>query len=318
MKIKDIGGEFALIKRITKKSKDKNVLVGIGDDAAVIKVGNKYLVITTDTLVEDDHFSLKWFSPMQIGMKAIEVNVSDIAAKGGMPKYALISLVLRKDTSVEFVDELYVGLYKSADKYKLDIVGGNTTHGSQIVVDVCMIGEVSKKNLCLRSSAKPNDLIFVTGGLGSSIAGLNLFRNNISGFEKIKKAHLEPEAQLEKSKSIARYANAMIDISDGLAGDLGHICEQSKCGAVVYKEKIPITQETKNAAKAVGKNALDYALYGGEDFQLLFTVPKANIKKIKGCYFIGKITKQKGVSLVSNSKKEAIKRKGYDHFLSKN
>lgn len=318
MKISEIGGEFALIKRIAKKAKDKNVLVGIGDDAAVIRVGKKYLVITTDTLVEDDHFSLKWFSPMQIGMKAIEVNVSDISAMGGIPRYALISLVLKKDTSVEFVDELYRGIYKTAEKYNLDIIGGNTTHGSEMVVDVCMIGEVIKKNLCLRSDAKHGDLIFVTGELGKSKAGLNLFKNKIAGFENIKKAHLEPKAQLDKSSTIAKYANAMIDVSDGLAGEIWHICEQSKCGAIIYKEKIPINVETKNAAKAVGSDALDYALYGGEDFQLMFTVPQTNIKKIKGCYFIGKITRQKGFFLVSNSKKEAIKRKGYDHFLSKN
>ena len=314
MKIQSIGGEFELIKRITKKSRVKNVVVGIGDDCAIIQVNGKYLAITTDSVIEDVHFSLKWFSPIQIGKKAIEINVSDIASKGGVPRYALISLILKKDTDVEFVDKLYEGIYETTKKYSIDVIGGNTAHGNQIVIDVCMIGEVRKNNLCLRSSAKPNDAVFVTDELGKSTIGLKLLEKNILHYETLKKAYLEPKSQLEKSGLLSRYANAMIDISDGLASETLHIAEKSKCGVILYKEKIPITNETKSACKLVGKSAYDSALYGGEDYELLFTVPRENLKKIKGAYYIGNVTKQNGVYLVSNGKKKEIKRKGYDHF----
>src|SRR3989344_1702124 len=226
MKLKDIG-EFGLIARIYKKAKDKNVLVGIGDDTAVIKVGKKLFLVTTDTLVEGDHFSFDYFTPKQVGKKAIEINVSDIGAMGGIPKYALVSLVLSKDLDVEVIDEIYKGMREVGDSYKLDIIGGNITHGKQLVIDIDMIGEVKKENLCLRSDAKPGDFILVTGDLGSSTAGLNIFRNKIPGHDYVKQKHREPKAKLQKVKPFLKYINAMIDVSDGLASEVRHICEQS-------------------------------------------------------------------------------------------
>ncbi|MBW2980762.1 thiamine-phosphate kinase [Candidatus Woesearchaeota archaeon] len=320
MNIKDIGGEFALIKRITKDVKDKSVHLGIGDDAAVLNLGNKLFVITTDTLVENDHFSLKWFSPKQVGMKAIEINASDVGAMGASPKYALVSLVLTKDTPVEFVDDLYKGMRESGKKHGVEIIGGNITHGKELVIDIDMIGEVKKEELCLRSAAKPGDFILVSGDVGKSTAALHLFRKNKinkknkNNFKKIIEAHTEPKAKYGKVKKFLKYINAMIDVSDGVASDVARICEQSKVGAVIYGDNVPLADETKRAAHLLGKKALDYALYGGEDFELIFTVSEKNLKNVKG-YLIGEITSKKGVRLYRKGKETLVTKHGYDHFI---
>ncbi len=312
MKLRDIG-EFGLINRIYKKVKDKNVLKGIGDDCAVVKIGGKILVITTDTLVDGDHFSLKYFTPKQVGKKAIEINVSDIGSMGGIPKYALVSLVLPKELDVSVIDGIYKGMREAGDKYKAEIIGGNVTHGKQLVIDIDMIGEVKKSDLCLRGDAKPGDFILVSGDLGSSRAGLNLFLNKIKGHNYVKRKHLEPKAQFHKVGKFLKYINAMIDVSDGLAPEVGHICEESNCGAVIYADNIPIKDETVSAARAAGEKYLDYALYGGEDFELVFTVSEKNLGKVKG-FLVGEITKRKGVYLYSKGKEKLISKGGYDHF----
>ncbi len=318
MRIKDIGGEFALIRRISRKINDASVMTQIGDDTAVVKIGGKLLLLTIDSLVEDDHFSLRWSTPYQIGVKAMEINVSDIAANGGRPRYALISLCLRKDMEVEFVDELYNGIYSAAKRYGFEIVGGNLTHGKQIVIDVAMIGETKKP--VLRSGAKIGDLICVTGDLGKSRAGLELFRRfgpDAKRFD-VAKAHLEPRCRLKESQLISKFASAMIDVSDGLAPEIGHICEMSKVGAIVYKEKIPISKQTLTAAGLVKKDAIDFALHGGEDYELVFTISEKNLKmlkkKFKNFSVAGKIlAKGDGVYLLDNGKKKPLG-KGYDHF----
>lgn len=307
-------GEFNLIARITKKPKDKHVLVGIGDDTAVIEVGKRLLLFTTDTLVEGDHYSLDYFTPEQVGMKAMEINISDIVAMGGKPKYVLVSLVLNRDTKLRFVDGLYRGLWKVCKKYKIDIVGGNMTHGEQNSITISMLGYVNKKELCLRSNAKVGDFILVTGDLGKSTAGLKVLINKIQGYEKVKKAHLEPKAKPHKVKRFLRYINAMEDISDGLAAEVKHICEQSKVGAIIYTDKIPIDNEVKEVAKIFDDNALDYALYGGEDFELVFTVSEKDIGKVRG-YLVGEIVEGKDVWLYSKGKKSRLIKHGYDHFI---
>jgi len=313
MKIKSVGGEQGLIKMIKRKPKNKNVLLGIGDDAAIIKTGKK-LVLTTDLLVEDDHFSLKWSTPKQIGAKAMEVNVSDVGAMNARPLYALVSVCLKKSSSVEFVKGLYTGINSVAKKYKIDVIGGDFTHGEKVVVNIAMIGELVGKP-CLRKGAKQGNYIFVSGKTGESTAGLELFRKKVKGFKRIKKKHLEPKAELKKALKIGKIATAMEDVSDGIASEVKNICIQSKCGAEIFIDKIPIAADVKKAGEKLRKSALDFSLFGGEDFQLVFTVSKKNLNKAKKLgTLIGRITSGKKVFLVENCKKRELKKAGYDHF----
>ena len=319
MKISDIGGEFELIKRINKDSEifSSDVIHGIGDDTAVLEYSeNEYLLITTDMIVEDDHFSLDYFTPRQIGIKAIESNVSDIASMGGLPKHALISLALSDKVTVEFIEELYKGFNEVCKKYKISIIGGDTTHSDKVVVNITLTGIVEKKNLCLRSDAKEDDLICVSGDLGASTAGLNLLLEKKQGNST--KPHLEPRARLGFARKISEFVNAMEDVSDGLAQEVKNICNASKTGAVIFKEKIPISEDTFNDAEIVKKDAYDYALYGGEDFELVFTINKNNFeelkKKINNIHVVGKIlNKQEGIYLLEKDKKIRLG-KGFDHF----
>lgn len=312
MKISDIG-EFGLIDRISKKSKDKNVLVGIGDDAAVYKTDKGLQVVTTDTLIEGDHFRKEWFTPKQIGKKSIEINVSDIAAMGAVPRYVLVSLAIPNDLDVSFIEEIYKGMWSVCDKYGIEIIGGNMTHCDTIVISITLTGEAKKNNLCLRRGAKPGDLIFVSGHLGNGRAGLRLFQENIEGFNKIRKNYLEPKAQLDFSKNIAPYVNSMIDVSDGLASEIRHICDESKCGAIIYKDKIPINEEVRNLVIQLNEDEYDYALYGGEDFQLVYTVSKDKYEKING-FLIGEVTKERDIFLSFKGKEKKLIDEGYDHF----
>lgn len=312
-KIKDIG-EFGLIDKITKKPKSKNVLVGIGDDAAVVKIEKDLQVLTTDCLVEGDHFTREWFTPKQIGMKAIEINVSDIAAMGAVPRYVLVSLCLPQDLETDFVEEIYKGMWKACDKYGIEIIGGNMTHSKQIVISITLTGEVDKKNLSLRSGAKPGDFIFVSGHIGNGKAGLRIFQEKLEDFEDVRKKYLEPKAQLKTALELALYVNSMIDISDGLASEIKHICDESKCGAIIYKEKIPINDDARSVARALKEDEYNYALFGGEDFQLVYTVSKNNLKNVQG-YLVGEIVKGNEIKLKDGNVTKIIQEKGYDHFL---
>ena len=228
MKLSDFS-EIELIGRISRKIKlfSKDVAKGIGDDAAVVNYNKQYyLLLTTDSLVENVHFS-KFFTPEQIGMKAVEINVSDIAAMGGFPKYALVSLIIPKNTDINFIDKLYDGINKAAKKYKISIIGGNLSNGKEISVTIAMFGFVEKKNLRLRSNAKANDLIAVTGNLGASAAGLQLLKAKMKGSSV--NYHLNPESRLNAARLLAKCGiNAMEDISDGLATEIRNICNESK------------------------------------------------------------------------------------------
>ena len=296
-KLQDIG-EFGLIKRIADKEKisDKDVVVGIGDDTAVLKYKkNLYLLLTTDMLVEDVHFNQK-ATPFQIGWKALAVNISDIAAMGGIPKYGLVSLGLKKSTSLKFVDEIYQGIRSLAKKFKVKIVGGDTVASSKLVINVALTGEVEKKYLTLRKGAKIGDKIYVTGRLGGSIIGKHL-----SFIPRVKEARY-----LVKNF----HPSAMIDISDGLLSDLKRICEASNVGAKIYQKKIPVSREAVS---------LQNALTGGEDFELLFTVSEKYNNLIKSSKFsitqIGEITKKKEVILLDEKgKKVSSEKAGFNHF----
>ncbi len=318
MKIKDIGGEFGLIGRIKKNIKifSKDVVVGIGDDSAVLKYDkNSYMLFTTDMLVENDHFSLKYFTPRQVGMKAIEQNVSDIAAMGGLPKLAVISLALPEHIGVEFVDELYKGINERCKNYRISVVGGNITHSREVVINVGLIGMVEKKYLTLRSGAKEGDLIFCSGDAGKSTAGLELLRSNKQG--KSIRSHLEPRCRLELARKLVKIGvTSMIDISDGVASEVKHICDESNAGAIIYSDKIPISKDTANDSKKLNKNPADFALYGGEDFELAFTADKKKLKQLQklDVTAIGNIVEKKnGIKLIIGGKKTNIE-SGFDHF----
>ena len=315
MNISEIGGEFGLIERITRDPASKQIIKGIGDDAAVVRFNNNYLIFTIDSQVEGDHFCFDYFTPEQIGKKAVEVNVSDIGAMGGKPKFFLVSLIIPKTTEVEIIENIYKGFWKICSKYDIEIIGGNIAHGKQLIIDISMIGEAPKQNLKYRSDAKPGDAIMVSGYLGSSTAGLNLFLNKISGFDEVKRKYLEPEAKFHKVEPFLQYINAMIDVSDGLASEVTRICEHSKTGAIIYGDSVPIEPITREAGAACHKDALDFALYGGEDFELVYTVSEKNLDKVKG-FVVGKITDEKTIKILKNGKEEILTGHGYDHFLN--
>lgn len=309
--------EFQLIDYITKAVHHPNVIKGIGDDCAVLEYNkDQYLLVTTDMLVNNNHFKVAWYKPEQIGKKIIESNVSDIAACGGLPLYAVVSLCIPKKTDPEFLKAVYHGMYEAAEKYNLLIIGGDTTSGAEICFSLTIIGTVKKQNLCLRSDAEVGDLIGVIGTLGKSMAGLQLFLNNKEGY---KDAHLEPKARLDISKKIAPFVNAMIDISDGLSSEIKHICDASNVGAVIQQQSIPVNEETKQTAKLLNQDLTDWALYGGEDFELLFTVPEniynKNKQVFEDCTILGKITpKEEGCYMIDKDNKKTLLGKGYDNI----
>lgn len=301
MRLRDLG-EIEFIKRISKRIKtDSSVIKGIGDDAAVIKWRpDKHLLFASDMMIEGVHFNLK-DGPYRIGRKALAVNISDIAAMGGEPRYAVLSLGLPGGLSVKFMDRLYSGLLYMAKRYGVNMVGGDTNSSGKLTIDLSVIGKVRKKELCLRSGAKPGDIILVTGALGGSIRG----------------KHLAFIPRLAEARFLAKNfkIHSMIDISDGLSLDLGRMCGASMAGARIYESLIPISEGS----------SLEGALHDGEDFELLFTVPKNTVKdlirKFKRRFktpisAIGEMTKRReGVTIIDRfGKKEPLRDEGFKHF----
>ena len=282
-------GEFGLIERMAKKVRtDKSVIRGIGDDTAVLSyTADKYLLFTTDMLIEGVHFTRKEATFPQIGRKALAVNISDIAAMGGIPKYAVISAGFPKELCLRAVDDIMRGINSLAKEYKINIVGGDTVRSSKIVLCVSLVGEAKKRELTLRSGAKVGDLIFVTGNLGAS--------RRLKQFNFIPRVK-EAQAIIKKFKP-----TAMIDLSDGLASDLQRIAQASKAGAVIFEQLIPI-------ARGV---SLQSALYEGEDFELLFTIALDSVRKFyKKDKFpitcIGKVVeKKRGLSIIDKKAKSS-------------
>jgi len=292
-------GEFGLIERLKKSIKiDSSVIEGSGDDCAVLKFDrNRYQLFTCDMITEGVDFLAK-DKPELIGRKALAVSMSDIAACGGIPRYCLVSLGIPKNISVEKIDKISRGMFNLAREYKVNIVGGDLSRANRLTIDVSMLGIVEKRNLCLRSGAKIGDIIFVTGELGGSILG----------------KHLRFIPRLKEARFLVKNfkVNAMIDISDGLSQDLGHILKQSKVGAIIYEDLIPLNRQARSFREA---------LFMGEDFELLFTLShkeaKRLLKKNTGLFKpIGEITDQKHVlRLVEKRNKEKIIRpKGFQHF----
>ncbi len=339
--LRDIG-EFGLIKRIAGRSrrKDPSVRVGIGDDAAVVNVGvglaptrkgqpqGLPLLVTTDSLVEDVHFR-RDSPPEALGWKALAVNISDIAAMGGMPKHYLLSLSVPEGISVDYLDRLSAGMTDAARRYGLSLIGGDTTYSpDRIYISITVIGEASK-NILLRKGAKAGDQIFVTGTMGDSALGLSILEEGrgvlqyapTGDVKKIIERHLRPIPRVKEGIFLANSGmiTSMIDVSDGLLADLGHICEESKVGATVWADKIPLSKGFKSLSGRFG--GIDLALSGGEDYELLFTVNGKEVKNflslakgVKSTH-VGEITKEKGVRVVGKDGRLHIpQRTGYEHF----
>ena len=327
MMAKDLG-EFELIKRMSTGlvPTGRPVVAGIGDDSAVLHPPTGRLqLVTTDMLVENVHFRLDFAELFQIGWRSLAVNISDIAAMGGEPTYAFVSIGLPRETTVEFVDELYSGMQKIAEDYSVDIVGGDTVSAPQMVINIALLGEVEAENLVLRSGAKPGDALVVTGDLGGSEAGLTILKHSLpmKGTEK----HLMPVPQVREGRLLAKSGcvTAMIDISDGLASEVHHICEGSGTGAKLYADSIPLSHNVRATAEFAGRNPHDLALYGGEDFELLFTCQPdkvsslaEDILRICGTSLttVGEIVEISGAITIEDAsgKMVPLKPRGYDHF----
>ncbi len=330
MQLSEIG-EFNLIKNLRKKctSISPEILSGIGDDAAAIKISNKKTLITADMLIEGVHFDLSFTTFYQLGYKFLAVNISDIFAMGGNPRYFLISLGIPKTYNSIDIDELYSGIKEIAKKFGVAVVGGDTCaskHG--LILSGTLIGNADR--IIKRSGAKEGDSIFITNTLGDSAMGLMLLKKAKMQIEKCKlknanfkvlgktlacrnvlpliKKHLMPEpAPLKNTSKIT----SMIDISDGLLIDLSHICEESKVGAMVYRNKIPLSKELTATAKSLGIDPIKLAMKGGEDYALLFT-SAAHIKT--DAFRIGEIIKKGRLIVDDKGKKKPFKPEGYEHF----
>jgi thiamine-monophosphate kinase len=325
-------GEFGLIKKLRKRCTDATpeILTGIGDDAAAIKTGNKTILVTTDMMIEEIHFDLSFTSFYQLGHKFLAINISDIFAMGGTPKYFFISLGIPGNYKSEYIDELYKGVAKTAGKFGIAIAGGDTCMSkSGFVLSGTLIGKADR--IITRSGAKEGDGIFVTDTLGDSAMGLILLKRQKAEGRKLKarawaraprtcksltsgdesflmKKHLMPEPMPVKNTS---KITSMIDISDGLLIDLAHICDESKVGAVIYEDKIPVSRALEGAAKTSGKDPLQVALGGGEDYALLFTAPP-NIKT--DAFQIGEITGKGRIIIDEKGRRTRFKPEGYEHF----
>jgi|Deesub1362A_J573_1020465.scaffolds.fasta_scaffold06563_1 thiamine-monophosphate kinase len=313
-------GEFGLIKRIDRlcKGRSKRLVLGIGDDAAAIKSLQGFTLITSDMLIEGIHFDLTYITFYQLGYKALAVNMSDIFAMGGKPKFFLMNIGIPERFDSRDVEEIYGGMIELAERFGVAVIGGDTSVSRRgLLLSGTLIGEA--KDIIRRSGARPGDGIFVIGTLGDSAMGLELLRKTGKRIQvkrdhyshSLIKRHLLPEPRpLRRTDKVT----SMIDISDGLLIDLGHICDASNVGAVIYKERIPLSEELINVASAMKKDPFDYALRGGEDYALLFTSPS---KDKKGATRIGEIIKKGRYIIDEKRRKTPFKLEGYEHFKSK-
>jgi thiamine-monophosphate kinase len=322
-------GEFGLIDHLTSgfSSTQESTRLGVGDDAAVIDHGAYLQVITTDLLLEGVHFDLVYTPLKHLGYKAVVVNLSDVFAMNAAPRQITVSVGISGKFSVEALEEFYAGVKLACEQFKVDLVGGDTS-GSMtgLVISVTAIGTALKEELALRSSAENNQLICVTGDLGAAYMGLKIlerekllhaedpeFQPELSGYDYVLGRYLKPEPRVDillALKEAGIVPGAMIDISDGLASELLHLCKASECGCQVYDERIPLADETKEAAGEFQMEPLVAALHGGEDYELLFTVPLSDFDKvsaIEGITVIGNITDKKGSALLVGNDGNAIR-----------
>ncbi len=329
-------GEFSLIDRIGKllpATRAKDLVIGIGDDTAVIRMDTRRaLLVTCDIQVEGRHFRFDHITPYQLGRRAMAVNVSDIASMGGKPTFALVSLGLPGAFPVASYDRLFEGMRDELQRHGARIVGGNLARTEDLlIVDITLMGENELSRVMTRDGARVGDRLFVTGRLGASGAGfqaLKAFGKKVPArYRHLVACHLTPTPRVALGRRISRSgaATAMIDLSDGLAGDLFHICTRSKVGAEIYPDRLPLPERIGEIAAKSGKSVIDLALHSGEDYELLFTVPsRVPVRKIRSLSRdpeipiteIGKIVGRKeGYCLVhSQGTRIPLAPAGWDHF----
>lgn len=331
-------GEFGLIKELTKTIKlgNPSSLKGVGDDAAVLRYGKKLTLVTTDLLLEGIHFDLTYVPLKHLGYKAAVVNFSDIYAMNGQPKQITVSIGVSKRFTVEHIEALYEGIRHACDVYGVDLVGGDTSASvTGLIISITCIGEGEEGNVVYRNGATDTDLICVSGDLGAAYMGLQLlerervasegikdFQPKFAGSEYILERQLKPEARKDVIEQLANASilpTAMMDVSDGLSSELLHICSQSNVGCRIYEERIPIDYQTAVMAEELNMNLVTAALNGGEDYELLFTVPLAyheKISQISGIRIIGHITKPElGCAMITRDDNEVpLRAQGWNAF----
>lgn len=331
-------GEFALIDKISEKFivNHSSTYLGIGDDAAVIDTGDKFLVVASDMLLEGVHFDLSYTPIQHLGYKAVAVNVSDVAAMNAIPKQITVNIGLSNRFSLEAVEALYDGIRAACDNYKVDLIGGDTTSSKAgLVISITAIGEVAKESIALRSKAKVGDIICVSGDLGGAYMGLQILEREkqvfladpsmqpqLAAYDYIVKRQLKPEARMDMVYELQDFKvipTSMIDVSDGLASELLHIAKNSKVGLSIYEDKIPIAKPTYDTAVEFKIDPITAVLNGGEDYELLFTIDQADFEKIKhhpDIAFIGHIKPaEEKVTLVTKAGNEMpLKAQGWKHF----
>ena len=333
-------GEFGLINHLTQNNETKNAstILSVGDDAAVIDNFGRQTVVSTDLLIEGIHFDLSYTPLKHLGYKSIVVNLSDIYAMNATPSQVTVSIAFSNRFGLEALDELYSGIYAACDKYQVDLIGGDTSTSQKgLIISVTAIGEVAPGNFIKRSTAKPNDLICVSGELGGAFLGLTLLEREKKIFEEtgaqpdlenqayIVGRLLKPEA---RNDIIAFFAekeiapSAMMDISDGLSSDILHICNQSRVGCVLYEDKFPIHEEAKQFAYKLQLDPTACALSGGEDYELLFTISQTDyeiVKDNKEISAIGYITEEKEGSIIITraGNKHQLIAQGWNHAIPK-
>ncbi len=311
-------GEFGLIKKLRDMcaGDSPGLIAGIGDDAAALKTGNKKILITSDMMIEGVHFDLSFTTFYQLGYKFLAVSISDIFAMGGRPGYFFASLGIPRSFKASDIEELYTGINEIAAESGVTVAGGDTcASGAGFVLSGTLTGEAKK--VIRRSGARKGDGIFVTDTLGDSAMGLRLLRKRCRRLRSFSSS--SPRLRLMKKHLMPRPRPAgnlpaitsMIDISDGLLADLSHICDESRVGAVIYRDKIPVSAELAATAKDLNIDPVELALKGGEDYALLFTAPP-DIKT--GAFRIGEITGKRRFIIDEKGRKAVFKAEGYEHF----
>ncbi len=331
MRLRELG-EFGLIGRIQKWASDKttSTQLGIGDDAAAVRFSASRMVLaTTDLLLEGVHFDLAYTDLFSLGWKAAAVNLSDIAAMGGVPRYCLTGIGIPSGFSVKQIADFYRGVNALLKSHKTALIGGDTCASRQgLFISITLLGESEQPLVVTRAGAKPGDRIFVTGTIGDSSAGLEILQEQsrkTAGSTKTSpliESHLRPTPRIAEGRLLAvnRCASAMIDLSDGLSSDLTHVCEQSRVGAEIFLDRIPISPALRKASATLARPEEHYALSGGEDYELLFTVPASKIRKFLSLGMtateIGTITSGKKIFIRDGQgEKKPLSPSGYDHFL---